>query len=297
MPLRAIGLSFHVVSGKVEFDRSGGGWGPEAEHHWGKALPQIERRLQAALRNPPRYNRFVARHLPQACRTGKIRRGLTWSKGTRSVLPLSVIRLLEMVLPKAEQALPWPTMTAAGYLVTAGIAYDAVFRELRRLPPRRKYETKADGRHGGLLDLPERDADAFADWFRSRRWAGTHPWEIVFGHPQGVLLSPRVREDGKGWDFVLWVDSPGWYASSARMALALGEADVPLEFSGRKEVLDAVRGLDEVEVGPGLHMLGYEDLVQNRPDSLRFIRWDPVPQMEPIAADQAERVAKAEADG
>lgn len=59
-------------------------------------------------------------------------------------------------------------LTLSQYLKTAAIAYDAGFKELCSFSPLQKYKKKADGRHGGLLDLSHHDADAFDKWFHSR---------------------------------------------------------------------------------------------------------------------------------
>jgi len=63
-------------------------------------------------------------------------------------------------------------MTLARYFEVVGIAYDSEFKELRALSAREKYTRRADGRHGGMLDLPPRNPKAFGRWFRGRRWIG-----------------------------------------------------------------------------------------------------------------------------
>lgn len=65
------------------------------------------------------------------------------------------------------------------------------------LSPREQHEAKADTRHGGLLGLKEDDPEAFRAWFASRVWSGSHPWEIVFGHPHGILLCPIPGDRGR----------------------------------------------------------------------------------------------------
>jgi hypothetical protein len=48
-----------------------------------------------------------------------------------------------------------------------------------------------------LLDVPSDDAAVFAARFHGIRWHDSHPWEIVFGHPHGIMLSPR--QDALSW--------------------------------------------------------------------------------------------------
>jgi hypothetical protein len=289
-----MGLSWRLATGEIEFRRGLGTSGYAEEGEWPKALLQIERRLQSALQNFSRYNAIVARKLPLACRTGKIQRRLTWPKQVKTAIPRAHIERAQRALDKAT-ALPLLTeMTKRRYLEATAIAYDACFRELRTLSPLQKYQKKADGRHGGLLDLPDGDAEAFSKWYRSHAWAGSHPWEIVFGHPHGIMLSPRFQ-DGEGrWNYWLWVDSLGWYGHAVKMAIALGECKVPFEFRHGQKVLDALKGLDDIEMGPSLDSLNYEELRRERPDVLKLIRWDTIPELGPISPDQGKRVMQAE---
>jgi hypothetical protein len=271
-------------SGSVSGDYQNG------EALWEWALAQIERRLLSAMQDLPRYNRFIERRLPLSCRVGKIQRRLTWRRKARPPLPARQILSLENILGEAKGRPPLPEMTSSRYLATAAVAYDAVFKDLRPLPPLGKYKKKADGRHGGLLDLPGDSAEAFSRWFRSDQWSGTHPWEIVFGHPHGIMISPRYHENTHSWTYWLWVDSLGWYVTAARMALALGERGIPFAIQNEKEVLDAIKGTDDVGVSPDLYDVHYEDLKEQRPDSLRFIRWDPIAPMEPMTPEAAVKV-------
>ncbi|MBI3291942.1 MAG: hypothetical protein HYZ73_03925 [Elusimicrobia bacterium] len=296
IPPGSYGLSWKVGSNNVEFERgSSPGDYYNDEYLWTKALVQIERRLRSALGDFARYNRFVEKNLPFSCRAGKVQRRLTWPKNARPPLPLRQIRQLESVLDAAKNLSPLGAVTLSHYLNTVAIAYDAVFKELRPLSPLEKYKKKADGRHGGLLDLPPEDPEAFSKWFYSRQWAGTHPWEIVFGYPHGIMLSPHYHEESRLWNYVMWVDSLGWYASAAWMAIALCKHKIPFEFHGQKEVTDALKGIDEVDICPDLYAVHYDDLKKKRPDALRFIRWDPIPQLSPITPDQTARISQTEA--
>ena len=155
---------------------------------WRKALDQIERRLKSALKNLARYNRFVEKKFPLACRTGKIKRELTRPRKSKRPLSIHKIQLLEETLDRARNQPLVHAMTLNRYMRTVAIAYDAGFKELRSLSPLAKYKKKADGRHGGLLDISSHDPIAFSKWFHSEAWSGCHPWEIVFGHPHGSFI-------------------------------------------------------------------------------------------------------------
>lgn len=288
---RCHGLSWRVGTDVVEAERGLGCVTDDFdEGSWQSALTQIERRLHAAARDPQAYNRRVQRHLPPSCRTGKIERCLSWPKGAKPPLSLRQVRILERAMRRPCRPCSSREMTVTRYLSVVAIAYDTAFKELRALSPREKYEARADGRGGGLMELPPDDAAAFSGWYHSGRWAGTHPWEIVFGHPHGILITPYQDSGRMQWSYRLSVSSEGWYATAARMALALVAAEVPFEFFNWSKVTGALAGVDEVEVGPGLRQIHYDELRDLRPGALSAIRWDPIPALAPITPDQAARV-------
>jgi hypothetical protein len=47
-------------------------------------------------------------------------------------------------------------------------------------------------------------------------------------------------------------------------------------------------------MGPSLDSLNYEELRRERPDVLKLIRWDTIPELGPISPDQGKRVMQAE---
>ncbi len=295
IPPGSYGLSWNIGSHEVIFERDTlTGDYDNGNELWNKALTQIAHRLTSALKNGSRYNRFVEQRLPLTCRWGKIRRALTWPRRATRPVSLRQLQHLEKALGEATKCPRLRRMTLAQYLNTAAVAYDAGFRELRAFSARQKYQKKADGRHGGLLDLPRHDATAFDQWFHSPAWAGCHPWEIVFGHPHGIMLSPRYHQEHRAWSYWLWVDALGWYVTAARMAVALRAHRIPFELQNHRGVLDALYGRDDVDVGPELSMVNYSELKRQRPASLASIRWDPIPEIRPIAPDQLTRIKHAE---
>src|SRR3989338_106344 len=288
-------LSWNVGSSLVKFESEAmAGDYYNNDYLWKKASNQIEHRLKAALKNNPQYNRLVKKKLPVACRTGKIRRDLVWPRNAKRPVSFRQMRLLEKAFNEAKKCPPLQRMTLKQYLKAAAIAYDAGFKELRPFSPLQKYQKKADKRHGGLLDLHLHDADAFDKWFRSRAWEGCHPWEIVYGHPHGIMLSPRYHEEIRRWSYWLWVDSLGWYVTAAKMAIALARHKIPFEFQNQNAFLDTLYGRDEVEVGPGLYEVKYDELKKERPDSIAHIQWDLIPQLSLVTRDQFKRDRKAE---
>jgi hypothetical protein len=247
---------------------------------WTRILDQVERRLVRAIENPEAYNHRVARLLPPRSRTGRIRRRLTWPRRSRLPMTTSELARLASALEQGKRAEPRRRLTLRRYLETAAIAYDAAIPGLRSLAPRKKYERKADSRHGGLLDLKPTDPRAFEAWYQGRDWVGAHPWEIVFAHPHGILLSPH-RAAG-GWRFFLSVDALGLYRDAARMAIALGAAGVPFEMARAAEVIAALRGDDWVEVGPFRGQLALEELEERHPGARSRVCWDDPPRLLPL---------------
>lgn len=292
-------VGWQVGSGVVRdaSDLRGATVHPQDAALWADALSQIEHRLAAALRDFTAYNNRVERLLPPTCRTGVIQRRLIWPKDAEPPVPVALLEQFEHSVAGGDgPRRPVEAMTLSTYLAAAAVAYDAAFEELRPLAPIEKYRRRADGRDDGMLDLPPDDADAFAAWLSGGRHGG-HPWEIVFAHPHGILLSPHRRDDGT-WSYYLSVDTEGWYVSAARIAIALAEHDIPFEFFRWEDVAAALRGIDDVTVGGhGWHSLSYEELIETRPDAVDAIRWDPIPQLAPITDNQAKRVTETERPG
>jgi hypothetical protein len=141
---------------------------PTDVRFWATLLEQVERRLRSALRNEGSFNARVARRLPLRSRTGNILQKHAWPKDQRS--PLSEARLarLERAVRLGARAPALKRLSAAEYLRMASVALVAAFRDLRGHSPIAAYRRRADGRHGGMLDLPRADAEAFRRWFQAR---------------------------------------------------------------------------------------------------------------------------------
>ena len=268
-----------AFEGEPSFD-AGHRHGPEL---WDNVLRQIEPRLRGALANPEAYNRRVARLLPIGCRTGRVKRRLTWPRTTRSLLPFATLERFRRALARGRRARSWRRLSLRRYLDVAALAYDSTFADLKRLTPLEKYTRRADQRHGGMLRLDPEDPQAFERWYASRDWLGAHPWEIVFAHPHGVLLSPHLNR--RTWRFFLSVDTLGLYADTARMAIALGESDLPFELLREQEIGAVLRGEDWVEVGPFHSQLDVDELERRRPGASALVVWDPVPRLSRSRAD------------
>ncbi len=242
---------------------------------WAKLLDQTERRLRSALRDNDAFNARVARLLPLSSRTGHITRRKAWSKGQRSPLTERRFARLERAVRLGADSPPLGKMSAGTYLRITSVALVAAFRDLRGRSPLAIYKRRADGRHGGLLDLQRADAEAFRRWFQSRSWLGSHPWEIVFGHPHGIHLVPTLED--RHWRFSLSVSNQGLALAAVKMAIALGDARIPFILHCKDELVARLRGEDKLAVGPFSRQVSLAELEELRPGSTRHVRWDPPP--------------------
>jgi hypothetical protein len=291
MPDRDSSMVWDLRSRQWEFESPlPFGFGANFEEFWRGVLTQVNRRLISALKNPSAYNRMVEARLPFECRTGKIQRAFTWLEGEEPEMDEGTLQKLESIYSSVELSPRLKKLTVVDYLATASIAYDAAFENMASLSPVEKYKSRADGRHGGMLDLPLNNAKAFTRWFKLRSWAGAHTWEIVYGNPHGVMLSPRNDEKTSTWSFDLSVHTERLYAIAVKMAIALARQTIPFEFYNSAKVVAVLRGEDMVEIGPDRKALEFEDLKAIRPDSIEHIQWDLIPQISPISADQLQRL-------
>lgn len=292
MPDRDSSMVWDLRSHQWEFESPlPFGFGANSGEFWIDVLTQVSRRLISALKNPSAYNRMLEARLPLECRTGKIQRKFTWLEGEEPEIDDSTLNKLESTLSFVESSPRLKKFTVSDYLATTSIAYDAAFENMSSLSPVEKYKSRADGRHGGMLDLPLNNAKAFTRWFKSQSRAGAHPWEIVYGNPHGVMLSPCHDEKPSAWSFDFSVHTEGLYAVAVNMAIALARHAIPFEFYNSAKVVAVLRGEDMVEVGPDRKALEFEDLKTIRPDSIEHIQWDPIPKISPISEDQLQRLS------
>lgn len=291
-----LGWSTHTAawtigSDRVTFERWRDAFDPYGNDDilWRRVLDQFSQKLRAAVDSPATATRRVARCLPTESRSGTLRRRLTWPKGARAALSPRRRLALEQACEAGRHATAFPQLTVDAFLMAVAVACDAAFDDVRDLEPLAKYRRRADTRHGGLLNLPPNDTAAFEAWYRSGARAGAHPWEIVYGHPHGILLAPFPIEGG--WRLHLSVETPGLYLEAVAMALALGAAGWPFELIQHERVVARLRGTDAVAIGPHHGQLSLAELRSVRPDSVARIRWERLPPFAPISREQARRVA------
>jgi hypothetical protein len=80
------------------------------------------------------------------------------------------------------------------------------------------------------------------------------------------------------------------YLWATQMAIAVGEAGLPFEMHDKDAIVAALRGVDDVEVGPGYGQISVTLLRDKRSDAIPHVIWDPLPEIIPITPTQRLRV-------
>jgi len=153
---------------------------------------------------------------------------------------------------------PQAQMTLKRYLEYCRVAYEANPQTFSRdgiqfqtgLSGRQYYRRYADGRDGGLLQLPEDSAEAFAEWYKSKAHAGCHPWEIYRGGNSTHIDLAVSSTHGAGWQVLLHALSSTRLAETCRIAYALHLAKLSVEITDRESYLDRLREEDWVGIVP-----------------------------------------------
>ena len=183
------------------------------------------------------------------------------------------------------------------YLQVVRLAYASLEELPQGLSNVELYKKMGDGRDGGLLNLPPTDKDAFRKWFLAKEWSGCNPWEILFGVPQGVVLSPVFNKKTQKWHFSLSVSSFDCFLKTLHIYFQLIDQNIPVIFKGWSSVLDALSGKDRIQVGPSGGMYSLEALKAKRPDGLHHIDWSALPLIHPISPENKIKVVFVEKNG
>lgn len=290
-------LEVKVPEGNVEFVEVNQSGYLSGTKLWPNALVQLRRTLEEAVVDLDAFNDKIERELPLEWRFGKIKRRLTWRPNADSISEEKIVEVRGAVTSAANRT-SLPGVTVNDYIRLAAVALTAGFHET--LPPEEIHRRHADSRHGGMLDLPRDDADAFRAWFESLRWQGAHPFEIVYGTPHGVTLWPKFDEQGVR--FILSVSDEFYEKPSLDMVIALDRAGVPFQFNGLERIVKKLSGNDLIDVAPFRRPgIGYdvrvrlETLRNERPDAVDKIVWDKLQKWQQMTAESLKKVAEFEA--
>jgi hypothetical protein len=140
-----------------------------------------------------------------------------------------------------------PSLTAGTCLRFARICYEAAFGEAADKTDVEPYRAFSDGRDGGLINLPQHDAEAFSRGYEMKAFQGAHPFEIP--RDEHVLSAHRLPIRARGYFLRL--------ANRRRdrvethligMALALSAAGYPFYMESGRAHAEFARGDDWIAV-------------------------------------------------
>lgn len=223
---------------------------------------QISREISAALAEPERYGQSLAKRIPLTERFVRVQRNQLWE-----ALPDLEHYIIDEMTPSDRQEfqdiacnlkaevvrskLPISGFSAAQYFRCCALCFDAagLGDDDRGLSARDRYRKHADGRHGGVLNLPEEPPDAFLKWLASPEWQGTHPWEIRRGG-NSTHISLSAFPEGGGVRLALAGSATTRAAETMKMALALWRADIQFILHDADLHLLRVKGEDWIGLYP-----------------------------------------------
>lgn len=214
--------------------------------------------VDVMLRDPGTYRRDLTRRLPLRHRLGLVKRSVVWEALPDAYRPdrelgLKNLREFERLVARPPTETTHHKLTLDEYLSACAIAYGAVGYPKWIRPgmlPRDQYQSMADGRDEDLLKVSPRAAAALAEWADSRRGGG-HPFEICRGGNSTHITLGFSRRDG-GWQLYLEGGSTGRMVETARMALALERAGVPIVLMRGPEMVQKLKGEDDLGIVPEL---------------------------------------------
>jgi hypothetical protein len=137
------------------------------------------------------------------------------------------------------------------------------------------YNRWADKRHGGMLDIKDWESkNEFSSWYRSEKWTGAHPFEIVFSWIEhGIHLYPPSEHNS--WQYSLRVTSLNYAGVFIGMVGALIKKDVHFTASRLEEILDYLVGESYYTVNDySDSYLFYTPSREDKNKYFKHIEWD-----------------------
>jgi len=208
------------------------------------------------LANPEKYNEKIALNLPLNKRFGKLKRISLWNCSNKyyrhdQELGSQNLKKFTEMIKEIDETTYLKSITLKDFLRYCEICYDANgYKSIKHVSsPREKYLKMADLRHGGLLDIAENDPNAFAGWYKSRTWSGSHPWEICQGG-NSTHISLQVVPYKNGWQLYLEGFSSARAVETAKMSIALHTYKVPFILPHKEEMLRMLQGEDYIGIVP-----------------------------------------------
>lgn len=221
--------------------------------------------------------RILQNIVPYDIRTGKIRGRYVLNK------PLSRHKkgiILENYKGHIAKNLQIKDISLNEYLSVAAICYKGAYnKKAEDLTNLEMYNKWADGRDGGMLSIEDWDSkNSFEEWCHSGKYAGSHPFEIVFSwHRHGIhLYPPNIRYSDSSC-YGLRVTNYTYARDFIKMVDALIEMQIPFEADDLDKVVDFLSGDTYFTVNKmDDHDFIYIPSKEYRQKYFPHIRWDEI---------------------
>lgn len=162
------------------------------------------------------------------------------------------------------------------YLKVASICYKAAYaKKVVDLSPLQMYKKFADGRDGGMISIKNwASKKKFLEWYKSSKWAGSHPFEIVFSwHRHGIYLYPPHFYNN--WRFGLRVINYTYAEDFIKMVKALIKRRIPFIAYDLEKVLDYLTGETYFTVNTHSdNFFFYIPSAEHKKRYFKYIEWD-----------------------
>jgi hypothetical protein len=210
--------------------------------------------------NTAAYNDYIREKLPHQKRYGRILRKDYWDISPEEKahfeknLPSEMIDILAKIVEQSTTDKPLPvlkSMTSGDFFRYCELGYEAnsCFKEeKRKLSPKEKYLSMADGRDCGLRYLEENSEEEFIQWFEHERFGG-HPWEIFRGG-NSTHISLFVSRSQTGWQLTLSGSSSVRVVETVKMACVLYTYHIPFKLMESREIYRMITGTDYIGIVP-----------------------------------------------
>ncbi len=218
-----------------------------------------------------------------------------------------IIKIIDSNYFRKEDELEFKTFTAMQYFNYCKVAYNATIKKLDskiKFNGKELYQTYADGRHEGLLDIKVNNEKEFADWIdgkHPKKTIGGHPWEILRGG-NTTHISLRVSRPSylskDGFILHLEGNSLNRLKETINIALALKKADLPFLLHDSENIRLRLLAQDNIGIVPEHHTLHranqdfseptvidvlYLDAIKRKQKAIvPFITWESLPILKPI---------------
>jgi hypothetical protein len=221
-------------------------------------------------------NKLIEQTFPYDWRQGKVRR--KYIRPNSELMPLEEKeKIAAAYKTHLEKKLTVTEISLNDYLNAAAICLREAFPEkiTGDMTPKDIRQRFADMRHGGMLLLENPDSKKeFMDWFNSDSWRGSHPFEIVFSTPHGIMLYPPEKDHPF---YRLSIQDPFYNKKYVHMAYSLIENNIPFQAHSMEDALEYIAG----EAYVGVNVME-EDAFQYKPSReykkkyLPHIQWDEI---------------------